>query len=224
MRCTVHSPCGRSLYRAHHYWTSTHWHCCQWKESKQCFRWPSSGNMSISFFPSLPTCTSAVQTWANQRGNVPYSTSMGQSLLLWANTPIPKRQDIHHEVTCGFTCMTTEKTRGSGMENPPLPQQHGCRSREEVQPPQEILQAKMQLQIPVGMSSDRLEGLMLLLKCKASADLQYIDDIILWGYTAEEVFEQGQKIIQIFLKAGFAIKQSKVKGPAQEVQFLGVKR
>ncbi|KAF1675915.1 Retrovirus-related Pol polyprotein from transposon 17.6, partial [Pygoscelis papua] len=31
------------------------------------------------------------------------------------------------------------------------------------------------------------------------------------------------KIVQILLKAGFAIKQSKVKGPAQEIQFLGVK-
>ncbi|RMC16614.1 hypothetical protein DUI87_06551 [Hirundo rustica rustica] len=38
-----------------------------------------------------------------------------------------------------------------------------------------------------------------------------------------EVFEKGEKIIQILLKAVFAIKQSKVKGPAQEIQFLGVK-
>ncbi|RMC21559.1 hypothetical protein DUI87_02425 [Hirundo rustica rustica] len=38
-----------------------------------------------------------------------------------------------------------------------------------------------------------------------------------------EVFEKGEKIIQILLKAGFAIKQSKVKGPPQEIQFLGVK-
>ncbi|RMB99855.1 hypothetical protein DUI87_23633 [Hirundo rustica rustica] len=38
-----------------------------------------------------------------------------------------------------------------------------------------------------------------------------------------EVFEKGEKIIQILLKAGFAIKQSKVKGPAREIQFLGVK-
>ncbi|KAK4811104.1 hypothetical protein QYF61_016390 [Mycteria americana] len=53
--------------------------------------------------------------------------------------------------------------------------------------------------------------------------LQYIDDIILWGNTAEEVFEKGKKIVQILLKAGFAIKQSKVKGPAQEIQFSGIK-
>ncbi|KFZ57759.1 hypothetical protein N321_11978, partial [Antrostomus carolinensis] len=46
---------------------------------------------------------------------------------------------------------------------------------------------------------------------------------IVWGNTAEELFEKGKKIIQIFLKAGFAIKQSKVKGPAQEIQFLGIK-
>ncbi|RMC15938.1 hypothetical protein DUI87_08144 [Hirundo rustica rustica] len=51
----------------------------------------------------------------------------------------------------------------------------------------------------------------------------YIDDIIVWGNTAGEVFEKGEKIIQILLKAGFAIKRSKVKGPAQEIQFLRVK-
>ncbi|RMB99660.1 hypothetical protein DUI87_23914 [Hirundo rustica rustica] len=38
-----------------------------------------------------------------------------------------------------------------------------------------------------------------------------------------EVFEKGEKIIHILLKAGFAIKQSKVKRPAREIQFLGVK-
>jgi len=39
----------------------------------------------------------------------------------------------------------------------------------------------------------------------------------------EEVFGKGKKIVQILLKAGFAIKRSKVKGPAQEIQFLGIK-
>ncbi|KAK4818034.1 hypothetical protein QYF61_004158 [Mycteria americana] len=53
--------------------------------------------------------------------------------------------------------------------------------------------------------------------------LQYIDDVIVWGNTAEEVFEKGKTIVQILRKAGFALKQSKVKGPAQEIQFLGIK-
>ncbi|PKU31252.1 hypothetical protein llap_18445 [Limosa lapponica baueri] len=52
--------------------------------------------------------------------------------------------------------------------------------------------------------------------------LQYIDDIIVWGDTAE-VFEKGEKVIQILLEAGFAIKRGKVMGPAQEIQFLGIK-
>ncbi|KFV95519.1 hypothetical protein N326_01963, partial [Eurypyga helias] len=56
----------------------------------------------------------------------------------------------------------------------------------------------------------------------APEHLQYMDDIIVWGDTADEVFEKGKKIIQILLKASFAIKQSKVKGPAREIQFLGV--
>ncbi|KAK4831207.1 hypothetical protein QYF61_016044 [Mycteria americana] len=45
---------------------------------------------------------------------------------------------------------------------------------------------------------------------KAPEHLQYIDDIIVWCNTAEKVFEKGKKIVQILLKAGFAIKQ-KVK-------------
>ncbi|RMC18195.1 hypothetical protein DUI87_05076 [Hirundo rustica rustica] len=58
---------------------------------------------------------------------------------------------------------------------------------------------------------------------EAPEHLPYINDIIVWGNTAMEVFEKGEKIIQILLKAGFAIKKSKVKGPAREIQFLGVK-
>ncbi|KAK4810718.1 LOW QUALITY PROTEIN: hypothetical protein QYF61_007692 [Mycteria americana] len=53
--------------------------------------------------------------------------------------------------------------------------------------------------------------------------LQYIDNIIMWSNKAEEVFEKGKRVIQILLKAGFTIKRSKVKGPAQEIQFLGIK-
>jgi len=44
-----------------------------------------------------------------------------------------------------------------------------------------------------------------------------------WGDTAAEDFEKGEKIIQILLKADCAIKQIKVEGPAKEIQFLGIK-
>lgn len=47
--------------------------------------------------------------------------------------------------------------------------------------------------------------------------LQHIRDLIIWG--KPEVFEEGKKIIQILLKAKFAVEQSEVKGPAQKVQF-----
>ncbi|RMC17104.1 hypothetical protein DUI87_05681 [Hirundo rustica rustica] len=60
-------------------------------------------------------------------------------------------------------------------------------------------------------------------KGEAPEHLQYIDDIIVWGNTAAEVFEKGKEIIQILLEAGFALKKSKVNGPAHEIQFLGVK-
>ena len=56
---------------------------------------------------------------------------------------------------------------------------------------------------------------------EAPEHLQCIDDVIVWGNTAEEAFEKGKKIIQILLKACFAVMQSKLKGPAQESQFLG---
>jgi len=52
--------------------------------------------------------------------------------------------------------------------------------------------------------------------------LQYIDDIIIWGDTAEEAFAKSEKIIKILLKDGFAIKRSRVKGPAREIQFSGI--
>jgi len=46
----------------------------------------------------------------------------------------------------------------------------------------------------------------------------------LYGVTQRrKFFEKGEKIVQILLKAGFAIKRSKVQGPAQEIQFLGIK-
>jgi len=45
----------------------------------------------------------------------------------------------------------------------------------------------------------------------------------MWGNKAEEVSEKGKRVIQILLKAVFAIKKSKVKGPAQEIQFLEIK-
>ncbi|RMC19751.1 hypothetical protein DUI87_03315 [Hirundo rustica rustica] len=60
-------------------------------------------------------------------------------------------------------------------------------------------------------------------KGEVPKQLQYINDIIMWGNMAIKVFEKGEKTIQILLKAGFAIKKNKVKGPAQEIQFLGVK-
>lgn len=53
---------------------------------------------------------------------------------------------------------------------------------------------------------------------------QYIDGIIVWGSTTGEVFEKERRIIQILLKAAFAIKQNKVKGLAQEIQLLRMSR
>ena len=40
----------------------------------------------------------------------------------------------------------------------------------------------------------------------APEHVQYIDDIVVWADTAEEVFTREERIIQILLQAGFAIK------------------
>ncbi|GAB0204352.1 hypothetical protein GRJ2_002900800 [Grus japonensis] len=48
---------------------------------------------------------------------------------------------------------------------------------------------------------------------EAPEHLQDIDDIIVWGNSAEEVSEKGKKIIQILLQAGFAIKRPGENGP-----------
>ncbi|GAB0179593.1 hypothetical protein GRJ2_000424600 [Grus japonensis] len=50
-------------------------------------------------------------------------------------------------------------------------------------------------------------------KGEAPEHLQYIDDIIVQGNSAEEVSEKGKKIIQILLQAGFAIKRTRENGP-----------
>ncbi|RMC20177.1 hypothetical protein DUI87_01023 [Hirundo rustica rustica] len=44
----------------------------------------------------------------------------------------------------------------------------------------------------------------------------------MWGKKAE-VFEKEKKTPQILLKAVFTIKRSKVKGPEEQIQFLGIK-
>ncbi|KAK4818811.1 hypothetical protein QYF61_019740 [Mycteria americana] len=65
---------------------------------------------------------------------------------------------------------------------------------------------------------------------EAPEHLRYIDDIIVWGNTAEEVFEKGKKITQILLKASFAIKQMTRKknyfkwGPEQRQSFEEIKQ
>lgn len=61
---------------------------------------------------------------------------------------------------------------------------------------------------------------------EAPERLQYIGDISIWGNTKEECFKKRNKIIQVVLKAFFfffAIKQSKIKGPVQEIQVLRIK-
>ncbi|RMB88580.1 hypothetical protein DUI87_35081 [Hirundo rustica rustica] len=104
------------------------------------------------------------------------------------------------------------------------------RALNEVTPPlsaavPDMLELQYELESKAAKCPTICHGLIqaALEKGEAPEHLQYIDDIIVWGNTAMKVFEKGETIIQILLKAGFAIKKSKVKGPAREIQFLGVK-
>ncbi|RMC18123.1 hypothetical protein DUI87_05003 [Hirundo rustica rustica] len=56
-------------------------------------------------------------------------------------------------------------------------------------------------------------------KGEAPEHLQYIDDIIVWGNTAMELFEKGEKFIQILLKAGFAIRRAKLRDLLERSSF-----
>ncbi|RMC18010.1 hypothetical protein DUI87_04886 [Hirundo rustica rustica] len=104
------------------------------------------------------------------------------------------------------------------------------RALNEVTPPlnaavPDMLELQYELESKAAKCPTICHGLIqtALEKGEAPEHLQYIDDIIVWGNTAAEVFEKGKEIIQILLEAGFAIKKSKVKGPAHKIQFLGVK-
>ncbi|RMC22004.1 hypothetical protein DUI87_02875 [Hirundo rustica rustica] len=62
------------------------------------------------------------------------------------------------------------------------------------------------------------------LVCRTTSESEEIDlSREEMDFSILKVFEKGKEIIQILLEAGFAIKKSKVKGPAREIQFLGVK-
>lgn len=60
-------------------------------------------------------------------------------------------------------------------------------------------------------------------KPEAPEHLKYSEDVIVLDDTAEKVFEEGKKIIEILLN-NFAINHSKGKGCVQEIQFVRVKR
>lgn len=64
---------------------------------------------------------------------------------------------------------------------------------------------------PAPSMSGEINGTCLLL-CPSAASVTH-----LWGNTAKEVFEKGKKIVQILLKASFAITQSEVKGQGEQV-------
>ncbi|RMB88082.1 hypothetical protein DUI87_35539 [Hirundo rustica rustica] len=89
------------------------------------------------------------------------------------------------------------------------------RALNEVTPPlsaavPDMLELQYELESKAAKCPTICHGLIqtALEKDEAPEHLQYIDDIIVWGNTAGEVFKKGEKIIQILLKAGFAIKRS----------------
>jgi len=56
-------------------------------------------------------------------------------------------------------------------------------------------------------------------KGEAPEHLQYIDDMIVWGDTAEEVFEKGEKIVQILLKTSLSLCEVKSRDLRKRSSF-----
>ncbi|RMB92336.1 hypothetical protein DUI87_31210 [Hirundo rustica rustica] len=90
------------------------------------------------------------------------------------------------------------------------------RALNEVSPPlsaavPDMLELQYELESKAAKCPTICHGLIqaALEKGEVLGHLQYIDDIIVWENTAVEVFEKGEKIIQILLEAGFAIKKTK---------------
>ncbi|RMC00133.1 hypothetical protein DUI87_23543 [Hirundo rustica rustica] len=213
-----------------------------YKDSKG-FRWAfgiaaveAEGIKKLNSLPRLSENLSAVGLLKVEKQRVPVATSMVHRRQYRTNRDavIPIHKMIRELESQGVVSKTH-----SPFNSPiwPVRKPDGewrltvdYRALNEVTPPlsaavPDMLELQYELESKAAKCPTICHGLIqaALEKGEAPEHLQYIDDIIVWRNTAIEVFEKGEKIIHILLKAGFAIKQSKVKGPAREIQFLGVK-
>ncbi|RMC20758.1 hypothetical protein DUI87_01610 [Hirundo rustica rustica] len=165
----------------------------------------TEGIRQLNTLPGLSENPSALGLLKVQEQRVPIATSIGhrQQYRTTRDAVIPIHKMIQE--------LESQGVQNAGLS---LPSHGGESSTPGTNCPQEW---KHSPTICHGLIQTALE------KSEAPEHLQYIDDIIVWGNTAAEVFEKGKEIIQILLEAGFTIKKSKVKRPAHEIQFLGVK-
>ena len=139
------------------------------KRHQQWKKWLSdSSNMKKASPPPLS------QQWRNSPGRSRQSKRICPaphlygpiSQLLGVIASLLRREHIeatHRGAPCGFTCLTTERTSGSGMENLPQHQRHECMSCEVKEAQKWILLGKTPLQFPTSSSPDSVESLILLL-------------------------------------------------------------
>ncbi|GAB0209819.1 hypothetical protein GRJ2_003447600 [Grus japonensis] len=118
MKCNVPDPCGRSLYGAHHHHMPTQWQSSTGKVKRhpQWMKWlADSSNMKRPFLPpSSRLWRNCPRTSGNSK-RICLTPHLHRPVfqLLGVSVFLLQRGDIectHHEVSCGFICVTTEKT------------------------------------------------------------------------------------------------------------------
>jgi len=131
-------------------------------------RWLSdSGNMKkASLPPSFWPWRNCPRRSSDSKRACPTPHQYGpSSQLLGASVPLLRRdytEATHPGALYCFTCVTTERTWGSGMQNPPQVQRHKCVSCEVKQSPKGILLGKMPLQFPAVSSPHQVGSLILI--------------------------------------------------------------
>lgn len=146
--------CGRKSYGVHHHHMPAHWQ--QWSgkiiKIQEWLKWPAYFD-NINTISLLPY-GSVSQLSRNYPGSASNSKTLCPTLrlygpvsqLLEVSIPLLEGGNVvgtHHELSCGFTHVTMERTWGSGMENPPQPCRRCMWVTRGVNP------GKWQLQFPV---------------------------------------------------------------------------
>lgn len=149
-----------SLYRVHHCHMPARWQ--RWpgktdRDKQQMNLLSSSGNANKVCLPP--------SSWMWRKWSSKLKWKKFCSPPVWTSNsvsdPLFKRENIvgaHHRPSCGFTCGTTERIWGSGMENL-LPWRSRYVTCKEKQSQKWVLPGMLLFQSSVGSFPDRIKGL-----------------------------------------------------------------